>query len=84
VLVEPESYAGLVAGFADAMRRLLDSPSLAQSMGAAGRERAVRDFDWQHKVDKMIGIYRSVAKNMDLPHRLKTTSISNATASETN
>ncbi len=84
VLVEPESYADLVAGFAEAMRSLLDSPSLAQSMGAAGRERAVRDFDWQHKVDKMIGIYRSVAENLDLPHRLKTTSISNATASETN
>jgi len=84
VLVEPESYAGLVAGFAEAMRRLLDSPNLAQSMGAAGRARAVRDFNWQHKVDKMIGIYRSVSENLDLPHRLKTTSISNATASETN
>jgi glycosyltransferase involved in cell wall biosynthesis len=84
VLVEPESYAGLVAGFAEAMRSLLDSPSLAQSMGAAGRERAVRDFDWQHKVDKMIGMYRSVAENLDVPHRLKTTGISNATASETN
>jgi glycosyltransferase involved in cell wall biosynthesis len=84
VLVEPESYAGLVAGFAEAMRRLLDSPSLAQSMGAAGRERAVRDFDWQNKVDKMIGIYRSVAENSGVPRKLKTTSISNATASETN
>jgi len=84
VLVEPESYAGLVAGFADAMRKLLDSPSLAQSMGAAGRERAVRDFDWQHKVDKMISIYRSVTENSGVPHKLKTTSISNATASEIN
>jgi glycosyltransferase involved in cell wall biosynthesis len=84
VFVEPESYAGLVAGFAEAMRRLLDSPSLARSMGAAGRVRAVRDFDWQHKVDKMIGIYRSVAENLDVPRKLKTTSISNATASETN
>jgi hypothetical protein len=53
-------------------------------MGAAGRVRAVRDFDWQHKVDKMIGIYRSVAENLDVPRKLKTTSISNATASETN
>ena len=84
VFVEPESYAGLEAGFAEAMRRLLDSPSLARSMGAAGRVRAVRDFDWQHKVDKMIGIYRSVAENLDVPRKLKTTSISNATASETN
>jgi glycosyltransferase involved in cell wall biosynthesis len=84
VLVEPESYAGLVAGFAKAMQRLLDSPSLASSMGAAGRERVARDFDWQHKIDKMIGIYRSVAENLDVPHRLKSNSISNATASEAN
>jgi glycosyltransferase involved in cell wall biosynthesis len=84
MLVEPESYAGLVAGFAEAMSWMIDSPGLARSMGAAGRERAVRNFDWQHKVDKMIGIYRSVAENLDVPHKLKTTSISNATASETN
>ncbi len=84
VLVEPESYAGLVAGFAEAMRKLLGSPGLAKTLGVAGRERAIRDFDWQRKVDEMIGIYRSVTENLDVPHKLEITSISNATASETN
>jgi glycosyltransferase involved in cell wall biosynthesis len=84
VLVEPESYAGLVAGFAGAMRKMIDSPGLARSMGEAGRERALRDFDWQRKIDRVIAIYRSVAENLDVPQELKTTAVSPATASEHN
>jgi len=84
VLVEPESYASLVAGFAEAMRRMLDSPGLAKSMGAAGRERAVRDFDWQHKIDRVINIYRSVTENAAVSQELKTTVVSTAAASKPN
>jgi glycosyltransferase involved in cell wall biosynthesis len=84
VLVEPESYAGLVDGFAEAMRTMLESPDLAKSMGAAGRERAVRDFDWQLKIDRVIGIYRSLAENSDVPQELKTTAVSPSAASEPN
>ena len=84
VLVEPGSYAGLVDGFAEAMRRMLDSPGLAMSMGAAGRERAVRDFDWQHKIDRVINIYRSVAESPAVPQELKTTAVSPAAASKSN
>jgi glycosyltransferase involved in cell wall biosynthesis len=60
ILVEPKSYPDLVAGFAEAMTRLIDSPELAKSMGAAGRKRAVRDFDWQTKIQQVISIYRSL------------------------
>jgi glycosyltransferase involved in cell wall biosynthesis len=84
ILVEPDSYASLVAGFGEAMARLVDTPGLARLMGAAGRERVVRDFDWQQKVDRMIGIYGSVAKNRDVFHKLESTTISNATTSEGN
>ncbi len=84
VLVEPDSYAGLVAGFAEAMRRLLDSPGLAKSMGAAGHERAIRDFDWQKKIDRMIGIFRSVAENSEVPQGLKATAVSSAATSQSN
>ena len=84
VLVEPESYAGLVAGFADAMGRMIDSPALALSMGVTGRERAVRDFDWQLRIDRMIGIYRSVAEKSGLPQELKSSNVSPATVSEPN
>jgi len=60
ILVEPISYQYIVDGFAEAMQKLIDSPELAQSMGAAGRLRAVRDFDWQKKIQQVISIYRTL------------------------
>lgn len=84
VLVEPESYAGLVNGFAEAMRKMIDSPGLAKSMGEAGRERAVRDFDWQRKIDQVIRIYNALAEKLDVPRELKENRISPATVSEHN
>jgi glycosyltransferase involved in cell wall biosynthesis len=84
MLVEPESYAGLVAGFAEAMRKMIDLPELAKSMSAAGRERAVRDFDWQRKIDRVIGIYRALAEKSDVPQEFKEKMLSPATVSEHN
>ena len=62
ILVEPDSYVGMVTGFAEAMRRLILRPELARSMGEAGRTRAVRDFDWQRKIDQIIQIYYELAE----------------------
>jgi glycosyltransferase involved in cell wall biosynthesis len=75
ILVEPESYASLVAGFAEAMQRLIHAPDLANSMGAAGRERAVRDFDWQRRIDLIIGIYSDLTET-PTPRELDGTRIS--------
>jgi glycosyltransferase involved in cell wall biosynthesis len=58
ILVAPQSYEELVNGFAEAMQKLIDHPELAKAMGEAGRKRAVRDFDWQRRIDRIIGIYR--------------------------
>jgi len=66
ILVEPESYSGLVTGFAEAMQRLIRFPGLARSMGDAGCARAVRDFDWQRKIDQVIRIYRALAGKTDV------------------
>jgi glycosyltransferase involved in cell wall biosynthesis len=66
VLVEPASYDSLVAGFSDAMRMLMESPGHAKTMGAAGRERALRDFDWQRKIEEVIVIYRNLLDKSDL------------------
>lgn len=68
MLIEPESYSSLVEGFAAAMQRVIDSPERAAAMGAAGRERAIQDFDWRRKVDRVIGIYRSVIENSRVSH----------------
>lgn len=66
ILVEPKSYAALVAGFAEGMQKLIDSPDLAKSMGEAGRKRALRDFDWQRRIDRLIGIYRALHEKSDI------------------
>lgn len=66
ILVEPTSYQDMVDGFAAAMAKLIASPELAQSMGAAGRERALRDFDWEKKIQQVIGIYRTLSQKQML------------------
>jgi glycosyltransferase involved in cell wall biosynthesis len=62
ILVAPHSYEALVTGFAQAMQKLIDHPDLAKAMGTAGRERAVRDFDWERRIDAMVGIYDIAAR----------------------
>ncbi len=84
MLVSPEGYAALVAGFAEAMQKMIDSPVLAESMGAAGRERAVRDFDWQRKIDQIIDIYNSLAAKPKVPAEFQDTLVSSATISQQN
>ena len=59
ILVEPTSRTALIAGFARAMQTLIDSPDLSRQMGIAGRERLLRDFDWQRKIDRILEIYES-------------------------
>ena len=82
ILVEPESHAELVAGFAEAMQKLIDSPELAGSMGAAGRDRALREFDWQRKIDQVIGIYRALLEKSDVLPIHEGGAISSATVPE--
>jgi glycosyltransferase involved in cell wall biosynthesis len=60
ILVEPTSYQHMVDGFAEAMTKLMSSPELAKSIGAAGRKRAIRDFDWQKKILQVISIYQAL------------------------
>jgi len=82
ILVEPESHTGLVAGFAEAMQKLIDSPELAGSMGDAGRDRALREFDWQRKIDQVIGIYRALLEKSDVLLIHEGSAISSATVHE--
>jgi glycosyltransferase involved in cell wall biosynthesis len=60
ILVDPVSEELMVEGFADAMRCLLGSPDLCEQLGTAGRERLLREFDWEKKIDRMLEIYASV------------------------
>ncbi|MFO0957336.1 MAG: glycosyltransferase family 4 protein [Isosphaeraceae bacterium] len=61
-LIPPESRESMVAGFADAMTRLAADADLRRRMGDAGRERVEQHFDWDAKIDAMLGIYgRAIA-----------------------
>lgn len=52
-----------VSALADAIQRLLESPSLRKEMGAAGRELAEREFAIEKIVEQHMSIYREVLSN---------------------
>ncbi|HEV7913224.1 MAG TPA: glycosyltransferase family 4 protein [Albitalea sp.] len=58
VLVPPTDRESLVRGLADAMVRLAASPELRRQMGRRGREKVLRDHDWEVKVDRIVELYR--------------------------
>jgi phosphatidylinositol alpha-1,6-mannosyltransferase len=49
---------GSSEGLAEAILRLLSSPSLRQSMGSKGRDFVQRNFTWDICGQKMRGVYR--------------------------
>ena len=49
--------SGDIQGFADAVERLLDDPSLRLRMGLAARDRVVRELDWGPQSAKYVGLY---------------------------
>jgi glycosyltransferase involved in cell wall biosynthesis len=55
LLVRDGDYAG-------AVRRLLDNPSLAAEMGAAGREKAIRQFSVEKMVESTLSAYNEILR----------------------
>jgi glycosyltransferase involved in cell wall biosynthesis len=62
ILVQPTSHAEFVAGLASAMRRLIEAPELRTQLGAAGRRRVEREFDWERKIDRILEIYAAAVQ----------------------
>ena len=52
--------AGFENGLALAIDRLVADPARAERMGAAGRQRAERDFGWSAIAERTVEVYRSV------------------------
>ena len=61
ILVEPSSKEAFVDNLALALIRLATHPQDRRAMGKAGRLKVIRDFDWETKVDQMLGFYESAA-----------------------
>jgi glycosyltransferase involved in cell wall biosynthesis len=61
ILVPPQSPAELVRGLSAAMLTLGEDPALRARMGAAGRARVEREYDWERKIDRIVEVYAQVA-----------------------
>jgi glycosyltransferase involved in cell wall biosynthesis len=57
ILVTPSSRTDMVEGFAAAMVKLANDPELSRKMGAVGRQKIEKEYDWDRKVDKIRQIY---------------------------
>ena len=58
VLVVPHSRTALIEGFAKAMSLMQSSPELCRRLGNAGRERLLKSFCWNDRVDRMVELYQ--------------------------
>jgi alpha-maltose-1-phosphate synthase len=59
--IDPIDPDGFARNFAERVNRLIADPELAQTMGQAGRQRAIRHFAWPAIADQTLAIYRSLA-----------------------
>lgn len=60
LLLEPTSRQALVDQFAQAMTALATDPALRARLGDAGREKVIREFDWERKVDRILAMFEDV------------------------
>jgi glycosyltransferase involved in cell wall biosynthesis len=60
ILVPPTAREAFIENLAKAFVRLARSPEDRLAMGRAGKAKVARQFDWEVKVDRMLGIYRDV------------------------
>ncbi|BAZ43129.1 group 1 glycosyl transferase [Chondrocystis sp. NIES-4102] len=58
ILVEPKSRDLFIDYLANAMLKLARSLELRKTMGQAGRQSILENFDWEKKIDKILEIYQ--------------------------
>jgi starch synthase len=59
--IVPRDPQAFVDGIAERVNALVADPDRAREMGRAGRERAVREFDWSAIARETSELYRSLA-----------------------
>lgn len=63
-----------VPALAQAIQRLIDEPEMGRRLGAAGRERVLAHYRWQHSVDEMLRCFEAV-----IAHRAQRRTVSAGT-----
>jgi hypothetical protein len=63
-VIEHERTGLIVTGgdYANAIRRLIDNPNLAADLGAAGREKAIRQFSVEKMVESTLCAYNEILR----------------------
>lgn len=59
ILIPASTEDSIIDGFSKAQRLLSADRTMRALLGAAGRRRVEMHFDWDAKVERMLGIYRS-------------------------
>jgi glycosyltransferase involved in cell wall biosynthesis len=62
ILVPPTSRRAFVEGLRDAMVRMAKSPQDRERLGANGIAKVRREYDWDVKVNRMLGFYELAAQ----------------------
>ena len=57
ILVNPSNPGSITQGFIAAMQKLIADPALRLQLGIAGRKRVEAHYDWNQKIDQILGIY---------------------------
>jgi glycosyltransferase involved in cell wall biosynthesis len=60
ILVPPTDREAVIQGFADAMSRLASSAATRRQMGMSGRDKVIRLYDWEVKIDQILKLYERV------------------------
>ncbi|MFZ9935722.1 MAG: glycosyltransferase family 4 protein, partial [Luteolibacter sp.] len=60
IKIRPGSYTNTVEAMRDALVRLAKDPDERKQLGESARRRAVEDFSWDEKIERMVRIYEKV------------------------
>jgi glycosyltransferase involved in cell wall biosynthesis len=60
--VHPGTPEQVVADLAAALEKIAGDPALSRALGEAGRRRVLEHFDWDKRGERMMEIYRQVAR----------------------
>ena len=67
ILVPPNGRDAFVSGLRDAMVRMASSGHERIRMGENGRRKVRRDYDWDAKIERILGLYQSVLTDVRHP-----------------